>query len=142
MTDICGQMSLANWRHTGKQHWPPWEPRYIRFSQAWRNVGNVRPVTWGHGKQMVFLHTMAAQWISELDFWRPSTNLSVHRSSIAPLLHNLRSWVETASLGAHWHVPKGPRYLVSLTDSQRASLKCQKFSDHITKVFKDIDDLQ
>ena len=43
------------------------------------------------GKQTVSLHTMVAQWMSKLEFWRQSTNLSVHRSSISPLLSNLRS---------------------------------------------------
>ena len=53
------------------------------------------------GKQTVSLHTMAAQWMSKLEFWHQSTNLSVHRSSISPLLSNLRSWIDTGSLGAY-----------------------------------------
>ena len=94
------------------------------------------------GKQTVPLHTMVAQCVSKLEFWRQSTNLSLHRSSISPLLSNLRSWIDTGSLGAYWHVPKGPRYLLSLTDFQRASLKSKKFSDHISKVLKEVDELQ
>ena len=94
------------------------------------------------GKQAVSLHTMVAQWMSKLEFWRQSTNMSVHRSSISPLLSNLHSWIDTGSLGAYWHVPKGPRYLLSLTDAQRASLKSKKFSDHISKVLKEVDELQ
>ena len=94
------------------------------------------------GKQTVSLHTMVAQWMSKLEFWRQSTNLSAHQSSISSLLSNLRSWIDTGSLGAYWHVPKGPRYLLSLTDAQRASLKSKKFSDHISKVLKEVDELQ
>ena len=85
---------------------------------------------------------MVAKWVSKLEFWRQSTNLSVHRSYISPLLSNLRSWIDTGSLGAYWHVPKGPRYLLSLTDAQRTSLKSKKFSDHISKVLKEVDELQ
>ena len=69
------------------------------------------------GKQTVSLHTMVAQWVSKLEVWRQSTNRSVHRSSISPLLSNLCSWIDTGSLGAYWHVPKGPRYLLPLTDA-------------------------
>ena len=94
------------------------------------------------GKQTVSLHTMVAQWMSKLEVWRQPTTLSVHRSSISPLLFNLRSWIDTGSLGAYWHVPKGPRYLLSLTDAQRTSLKSKKFSDHISKVLKEVDELQ
>ena len=94
------------------------------------------------GKQTVSLHTMVAQWVSKLEFWRQSTTPSVHRPSISPLLSNLRSWIDTGSLGAYWHVPKGPRYLLSLTDAQRTSLKSKKFSGHISKVLKEVDELQ
>ena len=87
------------------------------------------------GKQTVSLHTMVAPWMSKLEFWRQSTNLSVHRSSISPLLFNLRSWIDTGSLDAYWHVPKGTRYLLSLTDAQRTSLKSKN-------VLKEVDKLQ
>ena len=80
--------------------------------------------------------------MSKPDFWRQSTNLSVQPSSISPLLSNLRSWIDTGSLGAYWQVPKGPRHLLSLTDAQRARLKSKKFSDHISKVLKEVDQLQ
>ena len=93
-------------------------------------------------KQTVSLDTMVAQWLSKLEFWSQSTNLSVHRSSISPLLSNLRSWIDPRSLGAYWHVPKGARYLLSVTDAQRASLKSKKFSDHISKVLNEVDELQ
>ena len=66
----------------------------------------------------------------------------MHSSSISPLLSNLRAWIDTGSLGAYRHVPEGPRYLLSITYAQRASLKSKKFSDHISKVMKEVDELQ
>ena len=110
---------------------------WSRMSVAWS-----QPCHAVLGKEIVSLHTMVAQWVSKLEFWRQSTNLSVHRSSISPLLSNLLAWIDTRSLGAHWHVLKEPRYLLSLNVSQRASLKSKNFSDHISKVLKEVDELQ
>ena len=45
-------------------------------------------------------------------------------------------------MGAYWHVPKGPGYLLSLTDAQRASLKSKKLPNHVSKVLKEVDELQ
>ena len=94
------------------------------------------------GKQTVSLHTLVAQGTSKLAFWLHSSNLSVQRATIAPLLHNPRSWSESGSLGLHWHVPSGPRHLLSMTESQRTSLKAAKYTEVVNKVLRQIDEPQ
>ena len=58
------------------------------------------------GKGTVYLHTLVDHWTSKLAFWVHSSNFSMQRAAVSPLLHNLRSWLEFGILGSIGMFPR------------------------------------
>ena len=70
------------------------------------------------------------------------SDLFVRRADISLLLNNLRHRQEAGVLGAHWSCSIGPRKLLSLPEAQRADAKRAWRSTTITRVLKELDELE
>ena len=93
-------------------------------------------------KCVVSMHTFVAYWIAKLGYGVSCSDLFVRRADMSPPLHNFRHWKEAGVLGAHWNCRSGPRKLLSLTESHRANAKRARHCTTITRVLKELDELQ